>query len=403
MTDLDFRIFDTDNHFYEATDAFTRHIDPKMAPRAIQWSEIDGQKRLLVGGKVNHFFASPTCDPIWKPGSLREILRGNNPKGLDFQEIASVANYEPARPEYTDRDARLAKMDEQGVEGIFSFCSLATGLEQELDRSDPEACIATFEAFNRWMDEDWGFHYKDRIFAPPYITLIDPDSAVRELDWVLARGARVIAVAPGPVHTRDGYRSPGDRIFDPFWARVNEAGIVVGYHGGASRYMEWLNDWGESTMMDFNETTFTAVLGFNTQRLASDNIAALICHGVFERFPRIRVVTVESGSDWAAPLLKELKRVSRMLPKGFAEDPADTFRRHVSISCTPSMLSDPDDLPRLREAIGVESIVMGSDYPHAEGLEDPRNMVLELDGFSDDEIRLVMRENGLALVQPPTF
>ena len=100
---------------------------------------------------------------------------------------------------------------------------------------------------------------------------------------------------------------------------------------------------------------------------------------------------------------ERLVKMQEGLPKGFAEDPADTFRRHVSISCTPTMLSDPDDLPRLREAIGVESIVMGSDYPHAEGLEDPKDMVRELDGFSEDEIRLVMRENGLGLVQPPTF
>lgn len=46
---------------------------------------------------------------------------------------------------------------------------------------------------------------------------------------------------------------------------------------------------------------------------------------------------------------------------------------------------------------------MGSDYPHAEGLENPMDLVNELDGFSDDEIRLVMRDNGLGLVQPPTF
>jgi predicted TIM-barrel fold metal-dependent hydrolase len=365
MTELDFRIFDTDNHYYEATDAFTRHMDPKMAPRAMQWAEMDGQQRLLVGGKVNHYFASPTCDPIWKPGSLREILRGNNPKGLDFLEVAN--DWEPAHPDYKNRDARLAKMDEQGVEGIFSFFSLATGLEQELDRSDPEACLAAFEAFNRWMDEDWGFHYKDRIYAPPYITLIDPDSAVRELEWVLSRGARVVAVRQGPVPTRDGWRSPGDRIFDPFWARVNEAGIVVGYHGGAGRYMEYLNDWGESTMFDFQDSTFNEVVSFNTQRIISDTI------------------------------------VSRMLPKGFHEDPVETFRRHVSVSCTPCTISDPDDLRRLRELIGVENILMGSDYPHAEGLEDPKDLVRELDGFSEDETRLVMRENGLALVRPPAF
>ena len=98
MDPLDYQIFDTDNHYYEATDAFTRHMDPKMAPRAMQCVELDGQKRLLVGGKVNDYLANPTCDPIWKPGSLRELMRGNNPKKLDFQEAASVANYEPADP-----------------------------------------------------------------------------------------------------------------------------------------------------------------------------------------------------------------------------------------------------------------------------------------------------------------
>ena len=57
----------------------------------------------------------------------------------------------------------------------------------------------------------------------------------------------------------------------------------------------------------------------------------------------------------------------------------------------------------LRAVGGAENLLMGSDYPRAEGLEDPCDLVKELDGFSHDEIRSVMRENGLALVQPPAF
>jgi len=60
-------------------------------------------------------------------------------------------------------------------------------------------------------------------------------------------------------------------------------------------------------------------------------------------------------------------------------------------------------MTQLRDTIGVASLLMGSDYPHAEGLADPTDLAQELHGFSDDEIRLVMRENGLALVQPPAF
>ena len=134
-----------------------------MAPRAVEWAEVDGQQRLLVGGTINHFFASPTNDPTWKPGTLCDIMRGRNPKGLDFLTVAN--DYAPSRPEFTDRDARLALMDKQGIGAIFSFPSLANGLETDLDRSDPEACIATFAALNRWVEEEWGFDYKERIFA----------------------------------------------------------------------------------------------------------------------------------------------------------------------------------------------------------------------------------------------
>ena len=59
-----------------------------------------------------------------------------------------------------------------------------------------------------------------------------------------------------------------------------------------------------------------------------------------------------------------------------------------------------DDLLELRDAIGADRIIFGSDYPHAEGLADPASFVNDLDGFSADEIRLIMRENALALSRP---
>jgi hypothetical protein len=45
MTDLGFLAFDADNHYYEAPDAFTRHVDPRFRKRAMQWAEIDGKQR----------------------------------------------------------------------------------------------------------------------------------------------------------------------------------------------------------------------------------------------------------------------------------------------------------------------------------------------------------------------
>ena len=79
--DVDFELFDCDNHYYEADDAFTRHLDPEFKKRGMQWAEINGRRRLLVGGKINRFIPNPTWDPVSKPGALDEYFRGRNPKG----------------------------------------------------------------------------------------------------------------------------------------------------------------------------------------------------------------------------------------------------------------------------------------------------------------------------------
>ena len=87
-------------------------------------------------------------------------------------------------------------------------------------RHDADAVTALFTAFNRWLDEDWGFAHQDRLFAAPYITLADVDWACRELEWALDRGARTVVMRPAAPTTRLGPRSPASPEMDPFWARV---------------------------------------------------------------------------------------------------------------------------------------------------------------------------------------
>jgi len=52
----------------------------------------------------------------------------------------------------------------------------------------------------------------------------------------------------------------------------------------------------------------------------------------------------------------------------------------------------------LRELLGIDRLLFGSDYPHAEGLADPMSYVDELEGFDDDEIRKFMRDNADGLI-----
>ncbi|MYL08837.1 MAG: amidohydrolase, partial [Acidimicrobiia bacterium] len=114
MTELGYLAFDADNHYYEATDAFTRHIDPKMAKRCMQWADIGGKQRLIVAGRINRFIPNPTFDPVAKPGILDEYFRAKT-SASDMRE--AFGELDPISPAYRNRDERLALMDSQGLGG----------------------------------------------------------------------------------------------------------------------------------------------------------------------------------------------------------------------------------------------------------------------------------------------
>jgi len=391
MEQIPFLCFDADNHYYEALDAFTRHLERGFERRCMQWAEIGGKPRLLVGGRVNRFIPNPTFDPVAKPGCLDAFYRGQNQKGTSDLRVL-FGELEPIRQEYRDRDARLALMDRQGIEKVFLFPTLGVGMEQALVHDLP-AQRAAFRAFNRWLHEDWGFSYRDRLFAAPYITLSDAGEAVAELEWALERDVRVVCMVAGPVRTATGAASPADRRFDAFWARVNEAGITVAYHGGDYGYGKYVEDFGESGELEsFKATPLKGILLGN--RAPFDTFAALICHRLFERFPNLRVASVEQGSNWVPWLLQSFRRSFGQTPQAYAEDPVETFKRHCWVSPF-----HEDDVPLLRELIGSDRMLMGSDYPHAEGLAEPTDYVHELKGFPEREIRRVMRDNALELAQ----
>ena len=132
---LDYQLFDADNHYYEATDAFTRHVDPAMAKRAMQWAELNGKQRLMVAGKINRFIPNPTFDPVAKPGALDAYFRGQQ-AGDDIR--AAFGELDPISPAYREPAARIELMDTQDMEGCLLFPTLGVGMEQALVH-DPEA------------------------------------------------------------------------------------------------------------------------------------------------------------------------------------------------------------------------------------------------------------------------
>ena len=83
------------------------------------------------------------------------------------------------------------------------------------------------------------------------------------------------------------------------------------------------------------------------------------------------------------------------MPFAFQQDPVEVFQRHVWVS---PYYEDP--LLALRDSIGADHMLFGSDFPHGEGLAEPVSFVDDLEGFGKDDLRLIMRENGFSLTRP---
>ena len=392
MDELGFRPFDADNHYYEATDAFTRYIEPGMAKRCMQWADVDGKRRLLVGGKVNKFIPNPTFDPIAAPGSLEDYFRGRNTEGLDLKTMFGDLDPIAEHPGYREREARLRLLDEQGMDGALLFPTLGVGMQEALRRDVP-ALHAAFSAFNQWLDDDWGFDRgDDRLFAAPMITFADPALAEAEVHRVLDAGARVLVTIPGPVPDGDdGYVSPGHPRHDRIWALIAESGVPLVLHAGLSGVSHYGRFWragggGGGGFEGFKHAAFPLV-AFQDRGI-SDTFAALICHGVLERFPDLRLASIENGAMWVPDLLRNLRDAHGKMPFAFKDHPVDQFRRQVWVAPYYE-----DDMARLKDEIGIERLLFGSDFPHTEGLADPTHFVKDIPTFDADDTRAIMRDN----------
>jgi predicted TIM-barrel fold metal-dependent hydrolase len=379
-------LWDADNHYYEPRDCFTRYLDPAFAERGVQVvSDADGREAVVADGRPFTFLVDPFRETTNKPGSLREML-----KAMASGSVAESDATEPLQPEYVERGARLDVMDRQGIEAIMLFPTLAVCVEHFL-KHDADLLYASFHAFNRWLDDDWGLDHEGRIFGVPLVSLLDVDRAVAELDFVLDAGARAIGLRPGPAYGR----SPADPVFDSFWARVNEAHVPVCFHIGESGYNELYSvAWGEEANPSSHRQSAFQWTSFYGDRPIMDTFSALVLHNLFGRFPDVQCISVENGSLWVSYLLKVMNKMNGMGRNGpwlggrITARPSEIFHQHVSVSPY-----HEEDVVALAGVIGDDRILFGSDYPHPEGLAEPADFADLVAPLGEDAVRRIMRDN----------
>ena len=208
------------------------------------------------------------------------------------------------------------------------------------------------------------------------------------MEYVLEQGARFILLPTGPVYGR----SPGDPYFDPFWKLVNEAKASVCYHISEFYYNSQVAPaWGfDPHPIHFRMSAWQWQNTYG-QRPIEETLSALIFDNLFGRFPDINVLVSEFGAEWVPHFVRHMDKSRGMGRNGpwiggqLDERPSQVFRKHVRVVPYPE-----DDIVNVVKRLGYhESIVMGSDFPHAEGLADPadfRKLIAELDESAQDDI-----------------
>lgn len=396
---LPYPIFDADNHLFDSVVLWREYADPN--DRALFEDDVwlaDRERYLssAIGRRANRYEKGD--DGIGAtlgsmPGSsLNKLNPYKNAKSPEEREEL-VKMFRDLAPAYQNRDRRLEVMDLQGVEGAIMFPQ-ADGLV--LHHAFPESAeksLAAVRAFNRWVDAEWGFNHKDRIFVPAAITLMDVDQALAEVDWAIERGTRAFLFPPGPMNDR----SPGDPVYDPFWARLAEARVGISIHLNYTSYARQSAMWSENPDAHFvdADNTFTAFQWFSYwgDRPVMETVAAMIFHGLFQRHPNLRIALSEQGSVWLPYALRKMDHAFMMGRKGtfgnLTERPSDTFRRHFLVAPYPEEI-----ISRPLEAVGPDVLTFGSDFPHGEGLADPAEYAYAmLQDLTEEQQRKIMRDN----------
>ena len=204
---LPFPVFDADNHMYEKMDAFTRHL-PSEYEGLVKFVEIKGRTKIALNNTISEYIPNPTFQKVAPPGAQELQFRIENPSSKTEPgdiEVAPPPNYILAPDAFFEPEARVKLMDELSIDRAVMWPTLASLLEERM-ADDPRGTHVVIHALNQWMLEDWTFNFDERIYPTPVIAMNIVDEAIRELEFVVENGAKVILIRPAPVPDFNGRR-----------------------------------------------------------------------------------------------------------------------------------------------------------------------------------------------------
>ena len=319
------------------------------------------------------------------PVPMLGALAGKRP-----EDYAPTGKVDEALPGGWMPAPRIKDLDFDGVDAEVIYGGGPLG------SADVDLHLASFRAYNDWL-ADFCAYAPDRLIGMAYIALVDVEKAIDELRHAAKRGLKgavIVAFPPsrdatldcgGLALTGDSTRKYSTPEFEPFWRASIDLGMPVHMHLGARRSPTGGPD------------TFMTNLVM-TKLTMAEPIAHFIYSGLFQKYPELRLISVESGVGWMAFAIEYMDHLferHKFWTKSTLKDPP-SFYFHRQVLAT--FLHDPVGV-RERKVIGVNSIMWSSDYPHGETTwpHSKQSIAEHFHGVPEHETKRMICRNAVEL------
>src|SRR4051794_25927637 len=373
---------DADGHILEPPDLWETYLEPKYRDRALRIVvDENGLEALEIGGQPSRMSREGSVSVLGAMGDPDLAAIQKDPERTYLSE-APFGSMDPAE--------RLQLLDAEGIDAAVLYTTVGLLWEAELD--DPELSQAYTKAYNRWICEFCAD--SDRLVPTAHLSLSDPAAAAHELERAVGEGARGAYVCP---FTHDA-RPLGHPSNDPVFAAAQDLDVPFAIHP------TFEPQWTKGTRMGSWENVkqlrlLASVAGSDGVR---HQFTTLFDYGVFDRFPQLKVLVLESGGGWIGYWLDRIDAVyghtfiGQKVP--LEHKPSDYFRERVWISCDP----DERTIPSLAERFGADRFLWASDFPHADHTPEYIDDLNELAAaFPEDQRRQFLGDNARALFKIP--
>jgi len=373
---------DADGHILEPPDLWETYIDPRYRDRALRIVlDENGLEELLIDGKRS------TMARKGFPSTLG-AMGDPDLRAMQFDPERTYLRESPYGA--MDPNERLTLLDAENIDIVILYTTV--GLLWEAELEDPELSQAYTRAYNRWICEFCAD--SPRLVPTAHLSLSDPVAAAKELERAVGEGAKGAYVAP---FTHAG-RPIGHPDNNPVFAAAQDLGVPFAIHP------TFEPQWTKGTRMGSWENVKQLRLLASVQ--ASDGVrhqfTTLFDYGVFDKFPRLKVLVLESGGGWIGYWLDRIDAVyghtfiGQRVP--LDHKPSDYFRERVWISCDP----DERTIPALAARFGVERFMWASDFPHADHTPEYVDDLEELAGaFTESDRTKFLGDNARQLFELP--